>query len=429
MGQLILGLLIDFFVKVVAALLRQPEVQDRAFRLIRKLGRLYGPLGVVGLPNAAVILAAGSSIRWQASIDPKRIGSSERRAEYSYLYWEDVTEKLRPYVGSEQTAPNKTREEILKEALGIDPPEKDSTPSHKGLAQLYHLIPLIYIQFIRYFVEQIEDIYVVISQDSPAQEEMDAHINLWNKGCKSPVEPVRIQPGHQLVYSAFEGLRELLRKKHEKHEGYGYAVVSFSDIVWGKKLLGRLLRENGDIVVVVDERWEDNYRRERIWHDMRWAEVVCGKKGEMSKVGELLHRFVLGKDLEQSLGDDDLSRRFRWILEYNQCYGEIVGLFKFSQKGRDVFIKTYDQILRKGGEIAFNEWDQPKNEPLTPKTGTLHIQRCLFGDFLEYLWQNRERLGIKVKILLLKTEDNWAEIDHWGDLSLARHRFPISRLF
>ena len=115
-------------------------------------------------------------------------------------------------------------------------------------------------------------------------------------------------------------------------------------------------QEAGDIVVLVGPRWRiNNYPLRRIWHDELYAELVFAKNGRIERIGEPLNRY------------ENLPE---WSVEYNRvekcegifqgdCMGEIVGLFKFTSNGRDIFLDRYEKILNSDEpNIHVVEWGE-----------------------------------------------------------------------
>ncbi len=83
--------IIELSIKLLIWLARKPEMRNRVVRWIREVpGKRYAPLSAIGLSDAAVILAAGSSLRWEAGIDLERIDATKRdnlehlHSEYIY---------------------------------------------------------------------------------------------------------------------------------------------------------------------------------------------------------------------------------------------------------------------------------------------------------------------------------------------------------
>ncbi len=100
--------------------------------------------------------------------------------------------------------------------------------------------------------------------------------------------------------------------------------------------------------------------------------------------------------------------------------GEVVGLFKFSHTGREVFCKEFKKIKDGGNEFEVAQW--PDVNGLT-SVKTLKLDEALLGDFLEYLSTNSN-----LSIEILECKGQWAEIDHWGDLQITEERIKDGKL-
>ncbi len=340
----------------------------------------------------ALILAAGKSMRWLASIQHIEDGGY-----YSSLWWENVNNNLKD-MGKIPTKVGKNQ------SAGLSPLRKPpkQVGSHKALA-LLNGIPLILYAFTNYLATGVKDISVVVSAGAQAQKDLQPYIDDWNKRSNSKInEPIETDIDAELAYSAYRGLSEFLDDQTD-------LIVSYSDIIWNQEVLLKLLNIKGkDIVIVVDKKWQKNYPMRRIWHDTLYAELVWEKNGKINRIGEAVNNF--DELPEWSLNNDRVKQLSKYL---NSSYGEIVGLFKFSLKGRISFCETLQKLLP-NDNINVDKWIDP-NIPYPVKSGEIPIQKALLGSFLEYLSKQDKSLNIE----LLPIKGGWVEIDHWGDISIA----------
>ena len=338
----------------------------------------------------AIVLAAGKSMRWQASVQD----FSEDRY-YSSLYWTNINRHLTS----------------IGQALLTHPPEDPGL--HKSCA-LLSFVPLIQYSFLSYLAQGIRDLTVVVSSESPAQEQIGRYIALWNTRNTLSVKPQTIHGDNDIAYSAFRGFKSI-------DEDYDRDIlVSYSDIVWEERLINTLLeQEAGDITILVDSAWRDNYPKRRIWHDELYAELVFGDKhGNIERIGEIVNRYT---NIPEWHPNEDRVLKIDRLLEHN-CIGEIVGLFKFSPRGRKAFCDKYAEVAASSKpSIPIVKWKEPfvpNPSPLIPIEEDMPLNKCLLGCFLEYLNKTSK---LDIKIVLVK--GGWAEVDHWGDICLAQERF------
>lgn len=323
----------------------------------------------------ALILAAGMSQRWCESIKPH----------------------------------NWKREKKLMEDKGFSGPYRDPNSSqgkHKALAKVQEG-PLIRWSLIKLSKAHIEDIIVTINSKFPAQIEIIDWIGQWNSSSSLRVTPVIVHGKSEVAASVYAGLESI------KGDKYADVIVAYSDIVWKPGLLEELKNaKGGDIVFLVDKDWRrNNYPEYRTYHDELHAELVFGEGEKIKTIGEVVNKFEGYPKWSSETSRYDM---FKDIFE-NNCQGEVIGLFKFSPKGRRVFCEEYRKV--EGSYIDVAEWGPPNFPqlplPFTPKSGQLPTKDALLGGFLEYL--NRET-ELRILPIVVKTEKGWAEIDHWGDV-------------
>lgn len=226
-----------------------------------------------------------------------------------------------------------------------------------------------------------------------------------------------------ILYGGRSGNRELAATLHEGFQEIdfnGDIIVSYSDIVWGRELLVSLLNEkHGDIVFLVDPYWRNrNYPIRRIWHDEIYAELVFGTNGMIKRIGEVINRF---EDIPDWGKDNSRYETVKPVLEH-ECLGEVVGLFKFSPKGRRTFCRKYREIMESDDKnICVTKWEPPEAPAISlkAKPGLFALDNALLGCFLEYL---SHETNLKIIPVKLDNAMAWGEIDHWGDNCIIQAR-------
>ncbi len=337
-----------------------------------------------------LILAAGYSVRWRNSILQQ---SQQGGKELPPIHWKHVNKIL----------------------TSLDLPTLEPPPSipiqHKACAQLdeYSMIQHGIISLLRHGVK---DVVVTVNDRQEVRDEIRENIALLEKTHPVKLGLINVSRDLEISYSVYTGA-----KQFEKHEGD--LVVCYSDIIWRDSLLKQLLEcQTGDIVVLVDVDWWQNYPRRRVWHDALFADLVYGRDGHIERIGEIVQRF---ENIPEWYEDLARVNHFEQFLK-KDCIGEIVGLFKFSTKGRKIFIDIYEQLLNSTPPIIpLAEWilDLDYHYNFMSKPNFIAVKKSYFGDVLEYLVRTKEDL----QIVVLETNGGWAEVDSWGDLCIVRSKF------
>jgi len=94
-------------------------------------------------------------------------------------------------------------------------------------------------------------------------------------------------------------------------------IISYSDIVYGREILERLLEATGDILAVCDADWERVYVG-RVDHPIEQAEKVITEESVVRRIGKHL--------------DND------------EADGEFIGLLRLSRNGANALRTTFDEI-------------------------------------------------------------------------------------
>ncbi len=149
-------------------------------------------------------------------------------------------------------------------------------------------------------------------------------------------------------------------------------LVCYSDILFEKEVVEKLLHSSGDINVVVDHDWEKNYIG-RVLHPESEAEKVVFAENKISRIGK--------------------------HLPASGANGEFIGMFKLSQRGARIFKSVYYDVLQKYGEHPFQHASS--------------VARAYVTD----LFQELVDRGFEVNPVLI--QGGWREIDTLEDLKNA----------
>lgn len=162
-------------------------------------------------------------------------------------------------------------------------------------------------------------------------------------------------------------LRSLFHAKSEMDEEF---VFCYSDIVYAKEVLDRLLTDQPDISLVVDTDWMSHYHH-RYQHPINEAELVRVEGDRITQIG-------------------------RNIIPREEAYGEFIGLAKFSQKGAEVLRTTYEWAVQNYQARAFHH--------------SSSIDKAYFTDMIQ------ELIDQGYPVNHVDIQGGWAEIDTLEDL-------------
>jgi len=149
-------------------------------------------------------------------------------------------------------------------------------------------------------------------------------------------------------------------------------IFLYSDIIFDKKLLSRLLKDESDISLVVDLDWKDRYKK-RGNHPAGEVEIVEVKSDKIVKIGKKI--------------------------DAKNTHGEFIGLAKFSKKGAQNLISCYKNALKKYKNKKFHE---------SPS-----ISKAYFTDMIQEIIDNRHIVET------IDTYGDWMEIDTFEDYKRA----------
>lgn len=165
-------------------------------------------------------------------------------------------------------------------------------------------------------------------------------------------------------------LESLFYAEKEMNEVF---VTTYSDVVYRKSIVNKLIQSKADITLVVDTDWRSHYVG-RFSHPETEAEKVLVKDDKIIQIGK--------------------------HLDPDEAYGEFIGLAKFSKHGAEVLKVVYHEIREKFWNGQFQRAPSIKKAYLT--------------DMIQELIDRRYAIH-KVNI-----NGGWMEIDTEQDFKRAR---------
>ena len=149
-------------------------------------------------------------------------------------------------------------------------------------------------------------------------------------------------------------------------------IFLYSDIIFDKRLLEKLLKNDSDVCLVADLDWKKRYN-ERVTRSTGEVELVEVRDDYITKIG---------KNIDPKKG-----------------YGEFIGLAIFSKKGADILKKCYRTALKQYKNKKFHE---------SPS-----ITEAYFTDMIQ------EIINTNFQINHLDVYGDWIEIDTFEDYRKA----------
>lgn len=149
-------------------------------------------------------------------------------------------------------------------------------------------------------------------------------------------------------------------------------IFLYSDIIFEKKTLERLIKDNSDICLVVDLDWKERYNK-KVSQPGGEAELVEVRDGRI---------MAIGKDIGQK-----------------KVHGEFIGLAKFSKKGAENLKNCYKNLLKECKNKTFHE---------SPS-----VNKAYFTDIIQ------EMIDKGFDVNNLDTYGDWMEIDTFDDYRRA----------
>jgi len=144
-------------------------------------------------------------------------------------------------------------------------------------------------------------------------------------------------------------------------------IVCFSDIIYEKKILNKIIKTKKDISIAVDKKWKNRYLK-RFDHPFSQADKVISKNGKVLKIGKNIPTC--------------------------KSNGEFLGIFRFSKVIAPILIKNYMKIKK-----------------------TYNSKSLQIHDFFNYLVKK------KITVYPLYVKGKYMEIDTFNDYQIAKRKF------
>lgn len=161
-------------------------------------------------------------------------------------------------------------------------------------------------------------------------------------------------------------------------------IVSYSDIIFEKLILQKLIDSKENISVVVDTEWYD-YWKKRFSNPLDDAESLVLKDGYIANIGQKTQ---------------DLS----------EIQGQYIGLMKFQNEGIDMLKNFYDRS-KENARTGIN-----------PLNSNLPFEKSYLTDLIQGLITN----GHKIKAIPIK--NGWLELDSFSDFQLYEKLYEANNL-
>ena len=170
----------------------------------------------------------------------------------------------------------------------------------------------------------------------------------------------------------------LLSFFYAEKEMKGDLILSYSDILYEKEVVERLLRSRNDISIVVDIEWGDYYEG-RTEHPIEEAEnVILDTNNRVMEIGKIL----TGK---------------------HDVHGEFIGMMKLTPRGTEIFKRHFHRAKK-----LF--WGKPFQRAKT-------FEKAYLTDIL----QDMIDMGVDIHAVII--ERGWREIDTVQDYEKASLEF------
>ncbi len=177
-------------------------------------------------------------------------------------------------------------------------------------------------------------------------------------------------------------------KEHEKHDILGSlmearkflkgdVVILYSDIIFEEKIIQQILKSNDDISIAIDMDWKKHYKNRNEHPESEAENVLLDSKGNIIEIRKNI------KDKKMEIG-------------------EFLGIMKVSNYGSEIFVKKYEEILKK-------------------HEGNFHSAPSISKAYLTDMLQ--ELIDSNIKIEPVIVEGKWCEIDTMQDLKIAEELF------
>ena len=156
----------------------------------------------------------------------------------------------------------------------------------------------------------------------------------------------------------------------------GEFVASYSDILFRRSVVEKLLESKADISIVVDTGWKSHYKN-RFQHPIEEAEKVIVSNSKVVEIGKTINP--------------------------NETYGEFIGLAKFSNTGAEILKTNYKRVVTQFGNTQFH--------------AAPSVEKAYLTDMLQ------ELIDQGYTISNIDVKGQWMEIDTIEDIDKARKQW------
>lgn len=169
-------------------------------------------------------------------------------------------------------------------------------------------------------------------------------------------------------------LRSLFYAESEMDDEF---IFSYSDIIYEKAIVQKLLQSEADISLIVDIDWINHYHGRHL-HPVEEAELVTVEKGKITKIGKR-------------------------IVAPDKAHGEFIGFAKFTKKGAEILKSNYRRVINQYGNKPFQR--------------AVSVEKAYLTDMIQ------ELIDTGYVITNVDIRGGWMEIDTPQDLERARKCF------
>jgi choline kinase len=155
----------------------------------------------------------------------------------------------------------------------------------------------------------------------------------------------------------------------------GEVIISYSDILFEKKVLEKLLASDADIAIIVDMDWKENYKGRKYHPEEEAEKVILDANNNVLEIGKIL-------------------------LERLAVCGEFIGLMKLSPRGSEIFREHFRKV-----KTLY--WGKPFQRAAT-------FEKAYLTDMLQYMVEQH----ITVRGVIIRK--GWIEIDTVEDFQRLR---------
>lgn len=199
------------------------------------------------------------------------------------------------------------------------------------------------------------------------------------------IENIVVIKGYKQEKIAYPQLTYYLNKNYKNNnilnslfyaeeEIEGEVIISYSDILFEKKVLEKLLAADADIAIIVDMDWRENYKGRKYHPEEEAEKVISDADNNVLEIGKIL-------------------------LEKPTVCGEFIGLMKLNPRGSEIFREHFEKV-----KALY--WGKPFQRAST-------FEKAYLTDFLQDLVDS----GVRIHCVTI--ERGWKEIDTLEDYKNA----------